>query len=77
MIFNLIQRLKVQQNKLTATQKIMLRLAGILLFIAAATVSCSVLNRNLGLDDDNIGEEIIEELIQYKTGIDLDLTPDS
>lgn len=27
--------------------------------------------------DDNIAEEIIEEIIQQKTGFDLDLTPNS
>ncbi len=28
-----------------------------------------------GLEDDNIGEEIVEGVIQSKTGLDVDLTP--
>lgn len=39
--------------------------------------SCSYINSYLGLGDDNFGEEMIEEGIKYKTGIDIDLTPGS
>ncbi len=37
--------------------------------------SCSYINQQLGLLDDNDGEEIIEEVIKGHTGIDIDLTP--
>ena len=37
--------------------------------------SCSWINMKLGLPDDNIGEELVEEVVQMKTGLDLDLTP--
>jgi hypothetical protein len=33
------------------------------------------LNRKIGLEDDNVIEEFIEERIKEKTGLDLDLTP--
>lgn len=37
--------------------------------------SCSWINMKLGLPDDNIGEELIEDVIDLKTGLDIDLTP--
>lgn len=39
--------------------------------------SCSDLNRKLGLSDDNLMEEVIEDVIREETGQDVDLTPDS
>jgi hypothetical protein len=36
---------------------------------------CSGVNRKLGIQDDNLAEEIVEEAIQAKTGLDIDLTP--
>jgi hypothetical protein len=36
---------------------------------------CQYLNRKIGLEDDNVIEEFIEERIKEKTGLDLDLTP--
>lgn len=39
--------------------------------------SCSYLNKKIGLNDDNILEEIIEEQIQKRTGVNIDLTPAS
>ena len=42
-----------------------------------AFCSCSALNQRLGLQDDNLGEEIFEAIIDMKTGIIIDLTPDS
>lgn len=40
-----------------------------------ALTSCSAANKQLGLKDDNIAEEVLEEVIESKTGLDLDLTP--
>ena len=37
--------------------------------------SCEGINEMAGLQDDNIGEEIIEILIHQETGLNLDLTP--
>lgn len=39
--------------------------------------SCSAINTKLGLQDENYGEELIEEAIELKTGLDIDLTPGS
>jgi hypothetical protein len=39
--------------------------------------SCSTINEKLHLSDDNLGEEIIEDVIKQETGIDMDLTPNS
>jgi len=37
--------------------------------------SCSAINAKLGLADDNLAEELAEEAIEMKTGLDVDLTP--
>ncbi len=37
---------------------------------------CSWLNRQVGLDDDNLIEQNIEALIEYNTGLNIDLTPE-
>ena len=37
---------------------------------------CSALNRSIGLEDDNHVEELIEEVIEAQTGIEIDLTPE-
>ncbi len=39
--------------------------------------SCSWINSKMGLDDDNLLEEILEEVIKDRTGADIDLTPSS
>jgi hypothetical protein len=56
----------------------------ILLFSAAVValtfICCNpveAFNDKVGLEDDNIAEELIEFGIKEKTGIDLDLTPRS
>ena len=45
--------------------------------IASILSGCSAINNKLGLADDNLGEEIIEFVIESKTGADIDLTPAS
>lgn len=49
----------------------------LIVLIGAALLlsSCSMLNKKLGLQDDNIVEEVTESLIKEKTGMDMDLTP--
>lgn len=39
--------------------------------------SCQFFNRQFQLEDDNVIEEAIEALIEHKTGVSLDLTPES
>lgn len=52
-------------------------LKGFLVLLALAGImgGCSYLNRSLGMEDDNPIEQMIEQIIEEKTGIDLDLTP--
>jgi len=38
---------------------------------------CHYLNEKMGLEDDNAIEEFVEERIKEKTGLHLDLTPNS
>ena len=38
---------------------------------------CGPINRYLGIEDDSIVEEMVEEAIQIKTGMNIDLTPNS
>lgn len=56
-------------------------LGSIMLFLLTAFMliltSCSQLNDYLGLKDDNIYEEVIEGVIKFETGVDIDLTPSS
>lgn len=51
----------------------------LLLIIGAALSlpSCSQINERIGLPDDNLGEEVIEDVIKEKVGVDVDLTPAS
>ena len=37
---------------------------------------CGYINKKLGWKDDNIVEEIIEDVIEYKTGVGIDFTQD-
>jgi|GEM_PF-2550527 len=54
-----------------------MRLAIIMTVLVLSITACSYLNKKVGLDDDNIIEESVEGLIEYKTGLDIDLTPGS
>lgn len=51
----------------------------LLLIIGAALLlpSCSQINEKLGLPDDNLGEEVIENVIKEEVGVIVDLTPAS
>jgi len=43
--------------------------------VSALILGCTYLNQRLGIKDDSIGEELIEEIIESQTGINFDLTP--
>jgi hypothetical protein len=43
--------------------------------ILCSLSSCSYINQQLGLPDDNTGEEIFEYMIEGHLGVDVDLTP--
>ena len=50
----------------------------IVAFISILTLtSCSIINRHLGLPDDNVAEEMLEFRIEAETGFNVDLTPTS
>ena len=48
----------------------------ILLLIVVAYSSCSRINSKLGMENDNVVEEAFEDLIEYKTGVEIDLSPE-
>lgn len=48
-----------------------------LIGVALLLHSCSSLNKKAGLKDDNFVEELLEQAIEEKTGLDLDLTPET
>lgn len=48
-----------------------------LLLICLFLTSCASINRQLGLQDDNLMEESVEAVIKVETGLDIDLTPGS
>lgn len=47
------------------------------IFLLTVLSSCGYVNDYLGLEDDNWGEEIVEEIIDSQIGVDIDLTPGS
>ena len=49
----------------------------LLFFIFLLFLGCSTCNKWLGIPDDHPVEEISEMIIEYKTGISVDLTPES
>lgn len=58
-------------------KKMLIRTALAIVLIAGACGSCSYVNKQLGLSDDNVFEEKIEEVISDQFNIDIDLTSDS
>ena len=53
----------------------MTKLIMIVAIFAAMFGGCSYFNKQFGLQDDNPIEEAIEDVIEHRTGIDVDLTP--
>lgn len=43
--------------------------------VALLLISCGAINSKLGLQDDNFAEEVMEDVIKEKSGLDLDFTP--
>ena len=46
-----------------------------LLVLSQVMGGCSQINERLDLEDDNDVEEFVEFVIEYKTGLDVDLMP--
>jgi starvation-inducible outer membrane lipoprotein len=49
----------------------------IFIFLALALSSCSYINKQMGLKDDNMIENNIENVIEHESGLQIDLTPSS
>lgn len=49
----------------------------IAIFIGLLVTACSHINQELGLDPDHPVEEMIEDMIEHETGLEIDLTPGS
>jgi len=52
-----------------------MKIFAVILFMSCVLGGCSYINKQMGLDDDNLIEEIVEAAIKSKSGIDIDLTP--
>ena len=48
-----------------------------IIFLSLVLSSCHTVNDSLKLKDDHLGEELVEEAIEYQTGLEIDLTPRS
>ena len=58
-------------------RKLIMKVIAAIVVAAALLGGCTALNKKLGLADDNIIEEAIENKIKDTTGLDLDLSPES
>lgn len=54
-----------------------MKLTMIAIILLLISCGCSYFNEKMHLKDDNDIEEVVEQLIYQKTGLDLDLTPKS
>jgi len=57
--------------------KILMKLVVLLALMGGFVGGCSYLNQKLGMADDNIIEEAIENKIEDTTGLNIDLSPES
>lgn len=48
-----------------------------MLLVSGLIGGCSLINQRLGLKDDNLIEEAIEQELKDRTGVELDLSPGS
>lgn len=55
----------------------MLLTIALLSLVCCILSGCSYVNKKMGLKDDNVAEELIEDIIQIKTGASIDLSPDT
>ncbi len=56
--------------------KFMVRMVVGFLIAMAFIGGCSYLNEKAGIPDDNVFEQMIEDHIEFRTGIEIDLTPE-
>lgn len=50
---------------------------GFWMIILICLLSCESIDKKFGIPQDNPAEEVVEEVIKQKTGLDIDLTPTS
>jgi len=75
-MFEVLQEISQELEK-TGWENILIKTGIAAIIITGTLGSCHMINQKVGLDDDNIFEERIEEKIKEETGIDVDLTPNS
>ena len=63
------------QKKNSKKENWIMRLCVTAIVSSILFIGCNVVNYKLGLKQDNPLEEFVEEIIEAKTGIDVDLTP--
>jgi len=54
---------------------VMTKLTFVAILTTVLFASCQMINRKLGLEDDNIFEQGVEAFIDHQTGFEIDLTP--
>lgn len=65
----------MQQEEIMKKIELFLKMGLILMaLVCVGFGACSFLNKKLGLSDNNIIEEQVEEVIKDKTGLDVDLS---
>lgn len=47
----------------------------LILTVSVLVAGCSAINKDLHLPNDNIGEQMLEMLIEKETGVKVDFTP--
>ena len=69
----------MQKGKTKGSQEFNWALGVVLALMAVASLcgGYAAINQKLGLSEDNIIEENLEELIKDRLGIEIDLTPES
>jgi len=75
-MFEVLEELFVVFKK-EERDKILIRSTIFILLVTGTLGGCHMINQKVGLEDDNILEERIEEKIKEETGFDVDLTPNS
>lgn len=60
-----------------AIVELVMKIVGIVVVAGLLVAGCSYVNKKLNQKDDWFGEELVEQVIQDKIGIDIDLTPGS
>jgi hypothetical protein len=47
------------------------------IWLAILFTGCTYIYPKIGVQPDNVVEELVEEVIEAKTGLDIDLTPET